>query len=327
MQRSLSNFCRRKAFCAGSLVAAGLLSLLLVPAAPFLKAAPPEATDLDFPHYEAQHPDEVADTVILKSGKVYTNVKTFPRGGSHTLKFQNGGAIVVPNAKIKIVRIKGVSWKTKQPQRKMVAAVVKKRKPRSQQPQRVVKPKLPIGRDIIAMQNDQTANPEQERDIESGLGPVSKSILVPGWGQYSLGHRWRAAAIVVAGLPIVQAYWVHRNEHTEAQEIYSETFTPYLLAQPQNTPWGIAAYYTVFDYRRSELLRKEDQTNNMVFALLGLWGLQTLDAYYLNLLQGGQHPFFKFADKLSFTGGGLSPTTILAFSDGENFILGIGVHF
>ena len=317
-----------------------------------LSAAPTGIDATHFPLYESQHPDEVADTVILKSGKVFTNVKTFPRGGVHTIKFQNGRAISVPNAKIKIVRIKGVSWKSAKKKRKRIAAVVKKRKPRRQAPPQVAgvtprprvqtrpRPRIqpvprprpqpqPPRKPVRELQATKEDKQEKPKPSEKGweLGPVTKSLLVPGWGQYSMGHDWRAAGIVTLSLPIVYNYFNFRNEHTDAQAAYSDQILPGPLAQPNFSPIGTPAYYTIIEQRRSVLLRKEDQTNSMVFALIGLWGLQTLDAYYLNLRNGGKDPFFRSGRKLGFTSPSPGDTNLIAFSDGRNFIFGIGLHF
>ncbi len=272
-----------------------------------------------------QNRGELADTVILKNGKVFTNVKTFPQGGVHIVRFQNGQSMSVPNATIKIVRIQGVSWTIRPPVQQAVALVAHKRQPREQAPARVVPPFVPLERQILPTQPDQKAEAIVEQEWQ--MGPVTRSLLVPGWGQWWMGYRTRAAIIVAMGVPIVQAYWVHRSEHTEAQSLYSETLTPYLLAQPENSPWGVVAYYSVFNFRRSTLLGKENETNAAVYALLGLWALQALDAYYVHTADGGTDPFFKFAPKISFTNDFGAPTTLLAFSDGKNFIIGFGVHF
>ena len=313
--------------------------------------ASPVATDVDGVRYEiveesagsaelGEEPgrDLISDTVILKSGKVFTNVKTFPRGGTHTIKFQNGRAISVPNAKIKIVRIKGVSWKARVQKRQVaVAAVARKRQPsraaaqqvpvRRPPPRRVVIPRQPIGRELQALREDQKRDPEKESKKRFALGPVTKSILLPGWGQYSLGHNWRAGAVAALGIPIVSYYSIYRAQFNTAQANYSEIWTPTLLAQPEYAPTGYPLYYAILTGRRQILLEKEAQTNSMVFALMSLWALQAVDTYYLNAKNGGKDPFYRYARKIGFTDPGSSRTTLLAFSDGRNFIFGMGVRF
>ncbi|MCB1173617.1 MAG: hypothetical protein KDK39_08635 [Leptospiraceae bacterium] len=198
-----------------------------------------------------------ADTVTLKNGKTYTNVKAFPSGNVHRIQLPSRRFIVVPNAQIAKVRIKPVKW----PRKKVIQRPIKKPVVKYGPPAREEKP---------------MENIEQDQ----GLSPAWKSVLIPGWGQYAMQHKWRGATWLGAYLVALNLYWQKRQLHAAAQEEYSEQVTPALLSSQGIN--GYILFLGILEAEKATLLKREHETNNMVTLLSVVWGLNVIDALVLS---------------------------------------------
>lgn len=183
----------------------------------------------------------------MKNGTTYANVRAFPAGGVHRILFQNGQAVVVPNAQIAKVRIAAVYWPPPKPIEKPAEKVEK-----------IEKSEEPSG---------------------LALGPVLKSTILPGWGQASLGHYGRAGFFLgTTGVTAAQ-YWTYREQHAAAQAAYSEQVTPAFLSLQGNQ--GYLIFAGILQQEKKVLLQREYQTNSMAGLLGFLWGWNILDTFVL----------------------------------------------
>jgi len=200
-----------------------------------------------------------ADIVVLKNGTTYANVRAFPAGGVHRIMFQNGQAVVVPNAQIAKVRIAPVYWPPPKPVEKP--------------PEKVEKP--------------------VEKPATLALGPVLKSTILPGWGQASLGHYGRGAFFLgITGATAAQ-YWTYRGLHAEAQAAYSEQATPAFLSLQGNQ--GYLMFAGILQQEKKVLLQREYQTNTMAAILGILWGWNIVDTFVLaNPGVARKYPFLEY---------------------------------
>lgn len=196
----------------------------------------------------------LADTVKLKNGKVYSNVKAYPGKGMHRLQFSNGQRLYIKNEKIAKVRIKPVRW----PKRiKIIAKKIVHNKA-------IEENALPPG---LSDQYD--------------LGPVWKSAILPGWGQYMLGHSKRGMIISGATLLVFNQYWSNRKQHTRAQEEFSEQITPVVFTSSFGTN-GYLAFLIISEQEKAVLLQKEQDTNNMFGILSLIWSWNVIDAFIIS---------------------------------------------
>ena len=209
----------------------------------------------------------LADTVKLKNGKVYENVKAYPGTSMHRLQFSNGQRLYIRNEKIAKVRIKAVKW-----------------------PKRIkIIPKKIIYHRAL---EEEVLPPGLSEQYD--LGPVWKSTILPGWGQYSLGHPKRGMLIGGATLLIFNKYWDNRKQHTQAQADFSEQITPIVLTSSYGIN-GYLAFLVISEQEKAVLLQKEKDTNNMFGILSLVWGWNVIDAFLIsnpNIIR--KYPFLEY---------------------------------
>ena len=212
-----------------------------------------------------------ADTVYLKDGKVYKNVKAFPRHGAHRILFASGSQILLANSLIAKVRIGSVHWPKRHP-RKETEKSPPKKVPRPQ----TAREEAPLPGIRESWQ----------------FGAVWKSLAVPGWGQLAMGHTWRGAVFFGGSMLVLNDYLAKRRLHAQAQEEYSEQLTPILLST-QGTN-GYFLFLGILEYEKSVLLRRERETNDRVLLLGLVWGYNIIDAFLLaNPRATHRHPWLR----------------------------------
>ncbi|MBI3395065.1 MAG: hypothetical protein HY042_04455 [Spirochaetia bacterium] len=210
-----------------------------------------------------------ADVVVLRGGARYDDVKTQPSGESHRILFKDGHINVVPNSQIKSLRRAPTTWT--EPVR-----------PEVEQPKKPVEPQTDP--------RDETPRIEpvvKPAEPTRNWGPVFKSALLPGWGQYDEGRSTSAAVYAATYLFAVQRYWTLRNAHAVAQADYNDPLPVGSVAgQTLNGSLTVAQAAVInFAYlsnieRRVHRLQK--QGNEMVLIISVAWGWNMLD-----ILRGG----------------------------------------
>jgi len=81
---------------------------------------------------------------------------------------------------------------------------------------------LSVGTAVHGAQADSSAVPgDHEIGVKSPLGAVWRSALVPGWGQWYTGHRWKAALVAGAEVFFIGAA-VYEHEQVSRSVTESE---------------------------------------------------------------------------------------------------------
>ncbi len=211
-----------------------------------------------------------ADTVILRSGTTYTNVITEPFSGSHKIQFSNGSILILSNSKIRSLRPGPIKWGQSLP-------TVKKL-----EPQPMESPSPHPAPPVVL--------PEEQEEPEIGLlqpkgyrwGPLLKSSILPGWGQYSEGRKWSGFLFAASSMIALQKYWTLRQKHAAAESDYNDPI-PVGLVSAQAWTGSIsimeaaAINLTYLSQKESLVNRLQKQGNTMVGVLTIIWGWSIFD--------------------------------------------------
>ena len=121
-----------------------------------------------------------ADDVQLHHGKQYRNVRTEISRDFITIRFRNGGRLVVPKQSVKTLVNKPFNWRPVKKKTPRVAAV----KPRVAAADTRPKPAPPA-----KVQPRKSPEPIK-KEADDFNHCAFKSLVLPGWGQYSCGSPW-----------------------------------------------------------------------------------------------------------------------------------------
>ncbi len=219
-----------------------------------------------------------ADTVILKNGKRYFDVRTRPSGRTHLVYFKNGRRKRIKNKTIKILRISRVSWKRPvrpKPKRRMVAM-------------RKFDPLFP---DPLTVPNlvfkDNTPAPAPAGIW--GLSPLTKSTMMPGWGQVAVERKWAGYAFLGGAAFFLARYLQIRLQHDAAELDFQDPIPTAaivvsapgsnILVPPATVTEqainGIALNFIYLEEKKKGVLRLEEAGNNsLIFlGLIYAWNL------------------------------------------------------
>ncbi len=219
-----------------------------------------------------------ADTIVLTSGVRYTDVKARPSGQSHVVSFRDGRVLRVPNRSIRSLRPGATTWTRPQVavrKRADTGTAAAKTNPKREATQRRRATRL-----VRITRGD-------PRTIVPGRpwGPLVKSAILPGWGQYSLERRLVGTIFAGAAVSAFAEYWSVRTRHANAERRYNDPTVVGLVSAQTLTgtlSLGQAAmlnlgYLGAIERRVIALERR----GNLVAALLGIvWGWNMLDIYY-----------------------------------------------
>ena len=232
-----------------------------------------------------------ADVVTLKSGIRYYDVRARPRGNLHVVLFQDGRVRRVPNSAIRSLRPGPTTWsKAKRasvprplgPVRvesevPEVAALSRIPRERFALDSLPLRPRLyePAGAEL------RPAQPSRE------WGPILKSALLPGWGQYATGRRWTGWAYAGTSLLFLERYWTVRRRHTAAEADYNDPLpVGAVAAQSLTGAIGVgeaaAINLAYLSGKERAVYRLQKRGNNMAL----LFGLSWV-GNILDILHGG----------------------------------------
>ncbi|MCE9597368.1 MAG: hypothetical protein K8S54_05310 [Spirochaetia bacterium] len=198
-----------------------------------------------------------ADTVVLKSGVRYNDVKAEPIAQFHRIRFSDGRVEVLPNSIIRSVRPGATSWS------QVYIPVV---------PQKIPDPVVP--RPEIPL------NPVKVPAFV--LTPTMKSVVFPGWGQYAEQRRITGAVYAAAGVLALERYWYFRQKHAAAERQYNDPI-PVGIVASQSLTGSLSlvdAALINFVYlagQEKKVYKLQNQGNSMIMAYGLVWAWNLFD--------------------------------------------------
>lgn len=197
-----------------------------------------------------------ADTIVLRSGIRYADVKVQPVGESHRVFFEDGRVHLISNSDIRSVRRGPTTWTT------VRSVDVPK-------PQEIVPAPEPV-------------KPPPVREPAPLLSPLLKSIVAPGWGQYAQGRPLAAALYSSLTLLTFQRYWTYRQQHAAAERDYNDPMPVGLVAAQSTTgvlTVGQASLMNIayLGQKERKVYAIQRQGNNMFLLLSAVWVWNILD--------------------------------------------------
>jgi len=206
--------------------------------------------------------------VVLRSGITYADVKAEPAGQSHRIHFRDGSLQVLPNSLIRSVRPGPTTWTHPVTPIEPPKTVIQ---PSVRTPELPTKPLQRTDRPVVAE--------------GSKWGPIVKSAILPGWGQYSQGREVPGALYAIGSVLAFQNYWMYRQKHAAAQREYNDPVPVGAVATQTLTgsvtlsqAAGINLFY--LSGIESRVYRLQSQGNAMVVIFGLIWGWNMLDAVY-----------------------------------------------
>lgn len=195
-----------------------------------------------------------ADTVILRSGLRYADVRAQPVGESHRILFYDGSVKIVLNSEIRSVKRGPTSWATIQPP-----------------PQEIVPPRIEPAPPVVP-------RPQSPWTFT----PAMKSMLLPGWGQYAQGRPLAGAIYASLALATFSRYWIYRQRHSAAEADYNDPLPVGLVAAQSTTgalTIGQAALFNTayLAQKETKVYQIQRQGNNTLMLLSFIWLWNMLD--------------------------------------------------
>ena len=136
-------------------------------------------------------------------------------------------------------------------------------------------PTRPDPTTVLAAVKPAVAKPAVERS--RGLSPLVRSMILPGWGQYSTGHEWRGGLFFTAAVLSTGYYWNYRQEMRAAEARYNDMTVTGSLALAMPGASGIAASYLYLDGIKQESYALAQKGNNSLGALGLVWLWNVVD--------------------------------------------------
>jgi len=221
----------------------------------------------------------LADRVALKSGMVYHDVKAEPTGNAHRISFSNGMIKFIPNSQIRSVRPGPLTWQFpyRPPVQKPLPVADKKAENTP-----VDTPEKPTRKRPDELRKPTEATAEQNWHPGKDWGPVLKSAILPGWGQYSIGEKRNGALFAASSLIVFYRYWALRQQHAAAEADYNDPVpVAAIAAQSQTGAFSVLDVTAMNLFYLSEKERRVYRLQNEGNAMLGLftflWGWNMLD--------------------------------------------------
>ncbi len=216
-----------------------------------------------------------ADTVRLKSGRTYQNVKTVPRGPHQFIITESGDVIRVNNTDIGSLQVHPVRWTRGVPADRLQSLV--EEKVRAMKAQMEKELRHDIRREIRA-EREAARKTALERE-RARFARTWRSALVPGWGQY---HDGRSGTALLQGSLyafFLLNFVLAQQSYAEAHRTYADPILPAVLAAAGGTN-GILANLFLQEKRSRALNRGRNNTIRYLSLTGGVLAWSVLDAYY-----------------------------------------------
>ncbi len=214
------------------------------------------------------------DTVVLRNGRRFEDVKTKPRGRSQVVQFSDGRTISVPNREIRSLYRARTSWsQVRRPRRVEKTEVVVKPE--------VKEPIEPANSGLaIRILRDEPSGLARHPVME--LAPWVRSAIAPGWGQWHTDRQAAAVAFAGLGVFLFARYWEARQAHTAAENAYNDRVpTNMIFGAPGFDPaLKIGLVYVYLRERERTVLTLETAGNNALLFLAVGYFYNILDAYF-----------------------------------------------
>ncbi len=221
-----------------------------------------------------------ADTLVLKNGRTYRNVKSVNRGDRLFIVFSNGRTRGFPRSAVKSLTLRKVSWKrgmsagrvrslVDEAVRNSVRDEVKKAFAEKKREDEIRARESEKARRI----NESKAQAARERRNNA----LWRSALLPGWGQFYSGRENRAYIFGSAALVSFAYYLNQHSTFTTAQRDYDDSGLPAGLLSI--TGVGGPANFIYFEDRKAVLNRAETAVNRAFFLMAALWSLNLWEVY------------------------------------------------
>jgi hypothetical protein len=108
---------------------------------------------------------------------------------------------------------------------------------------------------------------EAELHLVSPIGAVSRSIIMPGWGQFYAHSRWRGSLSLIGATSLVLGGLVARKSF---KDVYNNEYIP-VARKDKESPEAL------FQYNRANQRFKLQQF--FFFATVGVWAYSIIDSY------------------------------------------------
>ena len=253
-----------------------------------------------------------ADTLLLRNGKRYTNVRTRPGGDSHLVYFSNGGKTRVKNLDIRFLRISSVNWSG--------AAIIT---PEPRQKKRRID-RLNQDPDTPGVYGEEPLPFTPALEQPFWMSPIMRSALAPGWGQYYVGHKESGVMFISASALLLGLIYQSTTEHNALEAQYNDPLPPTLIllgaTSLPNVPLeGLALSYVYLRTIESRVNQKRIESNNYQMALGLFWLVGLLDIW--------RHPDHGFFWDPPWARDVEHPINIYTRAGPGSFALGLEVHF
>jgi len=219
-----------------------------------------------------------ADTVILKNGRKYKNVKVSIRRHLLIIRMKNGRRVVLKKRKIKTFRRSPVVWKKKATE-KPVAKKTVIEEPVAKGPVREVPVFIPVYKNEVP-ENIGIPDPQIAR------GTLWWSFLAPGVGHFREGETFKGALLLggfVAATGGVAALW---EKNKNISNNFDQTTTNGLMLVPLilDAPIGTEVLIYPFYMQAVEQRHKNQVLQNRIVAVsvvaIGVYLFNFFDAIY-----------------------------------------------
>lgn len=229
-----------------------------------------------------------ADTVVLRSGIRYYDVKTRPVGESHRIAFQNGRVVIAKNSTIRSIRPQATSWRRPTTARKASRRAETKKAPAGSAELPAEK-KMGLAVRSIRPDPDFVVRVPRPPPVPTKptreWGPVIKSVLLPGWGQIAVERK--VPGFVYAGLSlfVFREYWTLRQEHAAAEAQYNDPVpvggvAALALTGSLSLTQAAAINLAYLSQQERRVFELQTRGNNALLALGLVWGWNVLDILF-----------------------------------------------
>jgi hypothetical protein len=229
-----------------------------------------------------------SDTVYLKeNAKFYENVKAKIDKKSVEITTKEGKTLVISRQKISNMKIEPVEWDidSSHSHDEMLRVYQETINYSTflQEESNSLNKDLEKTRekDLVAMNERVEALEERAyRQKTTHWKSAGKSLLIPGWGQYSDDHKQKGLAIFGTFVLANAAASLAKHYHTtKLNSFNSELIYPYTLATVEGGSIGWTSYF-YFKDQNDQLDLRMSRYNQVQRVVVGVWAFAILDALF-----------------------------------------------
>ncbi len=209
------------------------------------------------------------DIVVLKSGEIIEDVKSFVLLSTVNIINSSGKEISYPKKDVKNIKFKPVIWKPKQKQpdyEELLRVTQEQNKFNEYLQQELESVKQDVG--------DVKKEVQQIGQSQNTWQFTWRSMIIPGWGQYHSKAEFKGISCFVFGLYSFNNSVRSYQSFKKAQQNYDNAFVVF--------GDGFVPLYLNLQYQKEQLSNKESVASNAYFLFLGFWIFQVLETRYIS---------------------------------------------